>query len=130
MKRQLTVPLWVLLIPMTGSLLLTLQQLLGLDMCQPSAATCLQIMGGLSWGSVVFPHILMFPLVMAVSANWQIAAVLILLDLMLCAIAWRTQPSRLSVARLSAIMAIWIALSAASTFAGPDLMVRAYHLTH
>lgn len=85
----------------------------------------------LSWTMAVFPHALAFPIGMAAPGGAPVTlAILAALDLALCALIWRTQPARLSPARFTTILGVWILLSAVTTFAAPSLMSWTWRATH
>ena len=112
--ESMSTPRWVLAIPLTVSFGLLLPQLFGWG---EGAAW-----DALSWSVLLFPHALAFPLTMLPIGPLGVAAVLGVVDAGLCALYWSTQPPRLSLWRLLALIGLWMLLSAFTAFAAPYLM--------
>lgn len=114
-------PRAVLLVPLIVSFLMYQPGAWGWDVCDATNAACSATHEVLSWSLLAFP--LSFTLVLAPLGTGATMAIVALLDLALVALVWRTQPARLGLRRLAALLAAWAALSAAAAFATPYLMV-------
>ncbi len=125
-----SIPRWLLLLPLAISFCGMQQQFWGWNWCDWNTKTCSETLSALSWSSVVFPHVLMFPLAMAPLRPEAIMAGLVAMDIGLWLLVLRTQPSQLSATRFGVLLTIWAALSAAVTLASPYLMVWTWHLIH
>lgn len=127
MKDERPVPKWALISPLLLSLLLSGPQLWGLEACPRAATTCRDIEGFLGWATVVFPHSLVLPLVLAAPNGWQV--LLAALDIAVIAVVWLTQPPRVSWSRAGWILLAWIGSSALTVFFEPYLVVWLIHHT-
>ncbi len=114
-------PRAILLVPLVVSFLMYLPGAWGWYVCDATDAACSAMHEVLSWSILAFP--LSFTLVLAPLGTSASTAIVTLLDLLLIALVWRTQPARLGLRRLAALLAAWAALSAAAAFATPYLMV-------
>jgi len=115
-------PRWVLAVPLLVSFGLLLPQLFGWG---EGAAW-----DAISWSVLIFPHALAFPLNVLPIGPLGVALVLGAVDFGLGALCWTTQPARLSLRRLAALIGFWALLSAVTAFATPYLMGWAWAASH
>jgi len=112
--ESVSAPRWVLAVPLVVSFGLLLPQLLGWG---EGAAW-----DAISWSVLLFPHALAFPLNVLPISPLGVALILGAVDIGLGALCWITQPARLSLPRLVALIGLWVLLSAVTAFASPYLM--------
>lgn len=122
-------PRWALFVPIAVSGAVTISDLLG-DPCRGPRGLCNDVWGALSWVSVVFPNVLAIPAIFTGIPKAALVLSIVAANAMFALLLWRTQPVRLGMLRLTAILAVWTLLSALTTWYSPDLMKLLYDVFH
>ena len=116
------VPSWAMLIPLWISFFAMQPGMWGWTWCG-SEVSCARAQSDLSWIGAGFPHILALPVSVFARSGSFAFVVFLAIDLALSALVLRRLPKRLSLPHVALVLAVWMALSVATVYLTPYLLV-------